>query len=87
LIFWNVGNEGHEAGTAEEFGDEDSGVALSLGGFDPLQTRAQHTGLAASLSKNAAPVATHAYFLLLLQNEIYEPRVCECVFMFQLTFT
>ena len=72
MIFWNVGNEGHEAGAAKEFGDEDSGVALGFGGFDPLQTRSQNTGLAASLSKNAAPVATHAYFLflLLLQNEI-----------------
>lgn len=62
LIFWNVGNEGHEVSTAKEFGNEDSGMALSFGGFDPLQTRTQHTGFATSLSKNSAAVATHAYF-------------------------
>jgi hypothetical protein len=30
-------DEGHEAGTAEELGDEDNGVALRLGAIDPLQ--------------------------------------------------
>ena len=31
------GEEGHEAGAAEELGDEDGGVALHLGAVDPLQ--------------------------------------------------
>jgi hypothetical protein len=34
---WGRGEEGHEAGAAEELGDEDSGMALHLGAVDPLQ--------------------------------------------------
>lgn len=52
-------DEGHEAGTAEELGDEDGGVALGFGGVDPLQTRAQDARLAATLSEDSAPIATH----------------------------
>lgn len=33
------GDEGHEVGAAEEFGDEEGGAGLGLRGFDPLQTR------------------------------------------------
>jgi len=33
------GEEGHEAGTSEELGYEDGGVALRLGVVDPLQRR------------------------------------------------
>lgn len=60
MCFRYVGNEGHEASAAKEFGYENGGVALGFRGFDPLQTRAQNTGFAATLSKNTAPVATHA---------------------------
>jgi hypothetical protein len=31
------GEEEHEAGAAKELGDEDDGMALSLGAVDPLQ--------------------------------------------------
>lgn len=31
-------DEINEAGTAVEFGEEESGVGLRLGGFDPLKT-------------------------------------------------
>lgn len=37
-------------------------MALGLGGLNPLQARAKNTGLAAALSKNAATVATHAWY-------------------------
>jgi hypothetical protein len=53
------GEEGHEAGAAEELGDEDGGVALRLGAVDPLQARPQHARVAAPLAKHAAPVAAH----------------------------
>ena len=36
LGFRDVGNEGHEVGTAKEFGNEDSGMALCFGRIDPL---------------------------------------------------
>lgn len=36
----DVGDEGHEAGAAEELGDEDGGVTLGFGSLDPLQARA-----------------------------------------------
>lgn len=55
------GDEGHEAGAAEELGDEDGGVALGFGGFDPLEARAEHAGFAAALSENSASVAAHGF--------------------------
>lgn len=59
LGFRDGGDEGHEAGAAEEFGDEDGGVALRLRALDPLQTWPENTGLAATFSKHSASVATH----------------------------
>lgn len=59
LRFRDGGDEGHEAGAAEELSDEDSSVTLSFGGVNPLQTRAKNTGFAAALTKNTATVATH----------------------------
>jgi len=53
------GDEGEEARAAEELGDEDGGVALRVGGVDPLQAGAQHAGLAAALAQHPAPVAAH----------------------------
>jgi hypothetical protein len=64
IITWalrlgNGGEEGHEPGAAEELGDEHGGVALRLGGLDPLQARPQHALLAAPLPEHTAPVAAH----------------------------
>lgn len=59
LGFGYGGDEGHEAGAAEELGYEDGGVALCFGGFDPLQTRTQDAGLAAAFAENSAAVAAH----------------------------
>jgi hypothetical protein len=42
------GDEGHEAGTAEELGNEDSGVALRLGAIDPLQCQGESMRMRAS---------------------------------------
>ena len=53
------GDEGEEARAAEELGDEDGGVALRVGGVDPLEAGAQHAGLAAALAQHPAPVAAH----------------------------
>jgi len=59
LAFRDVGDEGHEAGTAEELGDEDCGVGLGLGVLYPLQALSKHTVVAATFTKNPAPIATH----------------------------
>jgi hypothetical protein len=59
LVFGDGGDEGEQSGAAEELGDEDGGVALGLGGVDPLETRAQHAGLAAALAQHPATVAAH----------------------------
>ena len=69
----DVGNEGHEASTAEEFGDEDSGMPLGFGSIDPLQARPEDTRLAATFSKHSAAVATHTIPLSLehTQQNIY----------------
>lgn len=54
------GDEGEQARAAEELGDEHGGVALRLGGVDPLEAGAQHAGLAAAFAQHPAPVAAHA---------------------------
>lgn len=59
LRFGDGGDEGHEAGAAEEFGDEDGGVALSFGAFDPLEARAEHAPFTAALAENPATVTAH----------------------------
>ena len=59
LVLGHRRNEGHEIAAAEELRDEQGGVALSLRVLDPLEARPQNAWVAASLSKNAAPVATH----------------------------
>jgi hypothetical protein len=59
LVFGDGGDEGEQAGAAEELGDEDGGVALGFGGVDPLEARAQHAGLAAALAQHPATVAAH----------------------------
>lgn len=68
LVFGDGGDEGHEAGTAEELGDEDGGVALRFGGFNPLQTCSENTCFAAALAKNTATVATHLSLSLSLSR-------------------
>ncbi|GKU95624.1 hypothetical protein SLEP1_g8958 [Rubroshorea leprosula] len=59
LRFQNGGKEGDEARVAKKLGDENGGVALGLSTVDPLKTGTQNTRLTASLSQNAAPIATH----------------------------
>lgn len=51
--------KGHEAGAAEELGDEDGGVGLGLRALDPVQTRPEDARVAATFSKHTAPVAAH----------------------------
>lgn len=41
-------DEGHEAGTTEELGDEDCGVGLSLRAVNPLQALPEHAFVAAA---------------------------------------
>ena len=53
------GEEGHEAGAAEEFGDEDGGVGLSLRVLNPLNRLPQYAILIAAFSQNSTPVAAH----------------------------
>lgn len=55
--------EVHEAGTAVEFGEEDGGVGLRFGGFDPLKTRPYATVFTAAFSKNSTSVTAHTHFL------------------------
>jgi hypothetical protein len=59
LRFGYGGDEGHKTGAAEELSDEDGGVALSFGGFDPLDTWTEDAILAAAFSKDATAIATH----------------------------
>ena len=53
------GEEGHEAGAAEELGDEDGGVGLSLRALNPLNRLPQYAILIAAFSKNSTSVAAH----------------------------
>jgi hypothetical protein len=57
----NSGDKGHETSTAEEFSDEDGGVALSIGGFNPLNTWPEDTILAATFPENTATIAAHLF--------------------------
>ena len=53
------GEEGHEACAAEELGDEDGGVALSLRVLNPLKRLPQYAILIAAFSQNSTSVAAH----------------------------
>ena len=59
LAFGDGVDEAKHSGAAEEFGDEERGVALGLGRLDPLQARTQHASFAATLAQHSASVATH----------------------------
>jgi len=61
LRFRDGGDERHKTGAAEELSDKDSSVALGFRGVNPLQARAENTGLTAALSENAATVAAHVW--------------------------
>jgi len=67
LAIGDVGDEGHEAGTAEELGDKDGGVGLGLGGVYPLQALSKH--VAATLSKNPAAITTHLRHIHFTERE------------------
>jgi hypothetical protein len=54
-------DEIHEAGTAVELGEEDSGMSLSFGALDPLQARSNAAALATSFSQHSATIATHPH--------------------------
>lgn len=55
--------EVHETSTAVELSEEDGGVGLRFGGFDPLKTRSYATVFTAAFSKNSTSVAAHTHFL------------------------
>ena len=59
LRLGDSGDEGEESGAAEELGDEDGGVALRVGGVDPLQAWPQHAAVTAPLPQHPATVAAH----------------------------
>jgi hypothetical protein len=52
-------DELHETSTPEEFGDEQSGIALWFGGFDPLQAWAQNAAFATAFAQHSASIAAH----------------------------
>lgn len=54
------GDEGHEAGAAEELGNEKGGVALLFGAIDPVDACSQRALLAAALAQHPAAIAAHA---------------------------
>lgn len=56
------GEEGDEAGAAEEFSDEKGGVGLSLRGVDALQALPQNAVFVAAFTEYSTPVATHNSF-------------------------
>lgn len=60
LRFGDGGDEGDEAGAAEELGDEEGGVALSFGGFDLVEARAEHAVVAAAFAEDSATIAAHS---------------------------
>lgn len=65
LGFGDGGDEGHEAGAAEELGNKDGGACLSLWGADPLNALTKHAVFTATFSQNSTPIATHVDFFSL----------------------
>lgn len=55
-------DEVHEAGAAVELGEENSGIGLGLGAFDPLKAWLDATAVAAAFPEDSASVATHPHF-------------------------
>ena len=62
LALWDSVDEADHAGTAEELGDEDSGMALGFRGVDAQRGGAEDAGIAAAFSQDAAAIATHGRF-------------------------
>ncbi|PON54278.1 hypothetical protein PanWU01x14_196680 [Parasponia andersonii] len=62
VVVGDGGDEGHEVAAAEELGEKQGGVALGLGGLDPVQARPQYARLAAPFSEHSATVAAHDSF-------------------------
>ncbi|MFS7998127.1 hypothetical protein Hanom_Chr12g01150081 [Helianthus anomalus] len=63
LVLWDGREEGQKAGSAEEFGDKDGSVGLSLSSFEGSEALPENAVLVAALSKNATPVTTHDVFI------------------------
>ena len=62
-------DEVHEAGAAVELGEEDSGVGLGLGAFDPLKARPNAAVLATPLAEYSTSITTHPHFFLLSSEQ------------------
>nr|GMD00065.1 hypothetical protein TorRG33x02_097470 [Ipomoea batatas] len=54
-------DEVEEAGAAVEFGEEDGGVGLGVGGFDPLEARLNGAFFTATFPENPASVTAHPH--------------------------
>ena len=59
LAFGDGVDEAKHSGAAEEFGDEDGGMALGFGGVDPLEGGAEDAGVTASFPQDSAAIAAH----------------------------
>ena len=54
-------DEINEASSAVEFGEEEGGVGLGLGGFDPLKTRPDGAAFTAAFAKNSASITADTH--------------------------
>lgn len=55
-------DEVHESSTAVELGQEDGGICLRLGAFDPLETWPYTAVFAAALAEDSASITAHTHF-------------------------
>lgn len=58
-------DEINEAGAAVELGEENGGVGLRIGGFDPLKAGSDATVFITALSKNPTSITTQPHFRLI----------------------
>jgi hypothetical protein len=54
-------DEVNEASATIELGEEDGGVGLGLGGFDPLKAGSDGTTVAAAFAEDSAAITTHPH--------------------------
>ncbi|KAJ6350930.1 hypothetical protein OIU78_006950 [Salix suchowensis] len=60
--FWVAGfNEVDEASTTIELGQEQSGIGLGIGGFDPLKAGSKDAAVTATFTEDPAAVAAQSH--------------------------
>lgn len=68
LVYRHGRDEGYEAGTAEELGNKDGGIRLSLRIVYSLEALSKHAIITAALSEDSTPITAHSEKIFRYRN-------------------